>query len=169
MRGKKLRRLCATVGVVGLVVAATATGASAHRAPVVSAPIADGLGIGTITNDEPLPSLSIGDVSQAEGNSGSSSFVFTASLSGPSSQTVTVDWSTADGTAVAPGDYASGSGTLSFSPGQVAKTAAVQVSGDVTYENDFRSCYARVIDNWLGGDSVSILGGNFKKASLNFV
>jgi uncharacterized protein (DUF1501 family) len=42
-------------------------------------------------------------------------------------------------------------------------------NGDVTFENDFRSCYARVIDNWLGGDSVSILGGNFKKASLNFV
>jgi uncharacterized protein (DUF1501 family) len=42
-------------------------------------------------------------------------------------------------------------------------------SGDVTYENDFRSCYARVIDNWLGGDSVSILGGNFKKASLAFI
>ena len=42
-------------------------------------------------------------------------------------------------------------------------------SGDVTFENDFRSCYARVIDNWLGGDSVGILGGNFKKPSLNFV
>jgi hypothetical protein len=43
MRGKNLRKLCAAVGVVGLVVAATATGASAHRAPVVSAPIVDGL------------------------------------------------------------------------------------------------------------------------------
>jgi uncharacterized protein (DUF1501 family) len=42
-------------------------------------------------------------------------------------------------------------------------------SGDVTFENDFRSAYARVIDNWLGGDSTSILGGNFKKATLNFV
>jgi uncharacterized protein (DUF1501 family) len=41
--------------------------------------------------------------------------------------------------------------------------------GDVTFENDFRSCYARVIDNWLGGDSVGVLGGNYKKASLNFV
>ncbi len=40
---------------------------------------------------------------------------------------------------------------------------------DVTFENDFRSCYARVIDNWLGGDSVGVLGGNYKKTSLNFV
>jgi uncharacterized protein (DUF1501 family) len=42
-------------------------------------------------------------------------------------------------------------------------------NNDVTFENDFRSCYARVIDNWLGGDSVGVLGGNFKKASLGFV
>ena len=41
--------------------------------------------------------------------------------------------------------------------------------GDVTFENDFRSAYAQVIDNWLGGNSASILGGNFKKASLGFV
>jgi len=48
--------------------------------------------------------------------------------------------------------------------------ATLENSGnDVKFENDFRSAYARVIDNWLGGDSVGILGGNFKAASLNFV
>ena len=41
--------------------------------------------------------------------------------------------------------------------------------GDVHYETDFRSVYARVIDNWLGGDSVAVLGGDFKKSSLNFI
>jgi uncharacterized protein (DUF1501 family) len=41
--------------------------------------------------------------------------------------------------------------------------------GDVTYETDFRSVYAKVIDNWLGGDSVGVLGGNFKKSGLEFV
>ena len=41
--------------------------------------------------------------------------------------------------------------------------------GDVTFENDFRSAYAQVIDNWLGGNSATVLGGNFKKASLGFV
>ena len=40
---------------------------------------------------------------------------------------------------------------------------------DITFETDFRSAYARVIDNWLGGNSVGILGGNFQKASLAFV
>lgn len=35
-------------------------------------------------------------------------------------------------------------------------------SNDVHYETDFRSVYAKVIDSWLGGDSASVLGGNFK-------
>ena len=33
---------------------------------------------------------------------------------------------------------------------------------DVRYETDFRSVYSRVIDLWLGGDSVGILGGDFR-------
>jgi uncharacterized protein (DUF1501 family) len=40
---------------------------------------------------------------------------------------------------------------------------------DVTYETDFRSIYARVIDNWLGGDSTTVLGGNFRRTNLAFV
>ncbi len=33
---------------------------------------------------------------------------------------------------------------------------------DVHYETDFRSVYAKVIDSWLGGDSASVLGANFR-------
>jgi len=40
---------------------------------------------------------------------------------------------------------------------------------DVTYETDFRSVYAQVVDNWLGVDSVAILGGNFRNPAMNFV
>lgn len=35
-------------------------------------------------------------------------------------------------------------------------------SGDVRYETDFRSVYARVLDQWLGVDSVPILNGDFR-------
>jgi uncharacterized protein (DUF1501 family) len=42
-------------------------------------------------------------------------------------------------------------------------------TADVKYESDFRSVYAKVIDNWLGGDSVAVLGGNFKQSGLEFV
>jgi uncharacterized protein (DUF1501 family) len=34
--------------------------------------------------------------------------------------------------------------------------------GDVTYETDFRSVYARVLDNWLGASSQTVLGGDFR-------
>jgi uncharacterized protein (DUF1501 family) len=34
--------------------------------------------------------------------------------------------------------------------------------GDVHFETDFRSVYARVLDNWLGAPSTSILGGDFR-------
>ena len=40
---------------------------------------------------------------------------------------------------------------------------------DVHFEHDFRSVYARVIDNWLGGDSVAVLGGDYRKSVLNFI
>jgi uncharacterized protein (DUF1501 family) len=35
-------------------------------------------------------------------------------------------------------------------------------SGDVRHETDFRSVYARVLDQWLGVNSVSILNGDFR-------
>ncbi|HZR23224.1 MAG TPA: DUF1501 domain-containing protein [Vicinamibacterales bacterium] len=44
-----------------------------------------------------------------------------------------------------------------------ASNPTLENSGnDVHFETDFRSVYARVIDNWLGGDSIGVLGGNFK-------
>jgi uncharacterized protein (DUF1501 family) len=41
--------------------------------------------------------------------------------------------------------------------------------GDVTWETDFRSVYARTIDNWLGADSVALLGADFRKSALSFI
>jgi uncharacterized protein (DUF1501 family) len=42
-------------------------------------------------------------------------------------------------------------------------------AADVHYETDFRSVYARVIDNWLGANSTAILGGDFRKGTLTFI
>lgn len=42
-------------------------------------------------------------------------------------------------------------------------------AGDVRFETDFRSVYARVIDGWLGGDSRAILNGDFRNPGLTFV
>ncbi len=46
-----------------------------------NATIADNQGLGTINDDDASPNLSISDVSQVEGNSGTTSFNFTVSLS----------------------------------------------------------------------------------------
>ena len=37
--------------------------------------------------------------------------------------------------------------------------------GDVKYETDFRSVYARVLDGWLGSNSASVLGGDFRSGA----
>jgi uncharacterized protein (DUF1501 family) len=42
-------------------------------------------------------------------------------------------------------------------------------AGDVKFETDFRSAYAKVLDNWLGADSVAVLGGNYRTTGMDFV
>jgi hypothetical protein len=71
---------------------------------------------------EPNPHLSINDVSHNEGNASTTSYDFTVTLSRPSSSTVTVDYVTANDTAVAPGDFTALSTTqLVFNPGETSK------------------------------------------------
>ena len=41
--------------------------------------------------------------------------------------------------------------------------------GDVRHEIDFRSVYARVLDNWLGASSLAILGGDFRAGAPQIV
>src|SRR6266550_2626957 len=102
-----------------------------------NATIADGHGVGTIQNDDSPPSLSIDDVSHFEGSSGVTPFVFTVTLSSPSSQPVTVNFATSDDTAtVADGDYVANAGPLVFAPGDTTKTVTVNVNGDTKFETD---------------------------------
>jgi subtilase family protein/Calx-beta domain-containing protein/fervidolysin-like protein len=100
-----------------------------------NATIADGQGVGTIQNDDAQPTISINDVSQAEGNAGTTSFDFTVTLSNASSLTVTVNYATADDTAtVADGDYVAKAGTVTFTPGTTTQTVSILVNGDTKFE-----------------------------------
>ena len=99
-----------------------------------NATIADGQGLGAITDDDGPPSLSVNDVTVTEGDSGTTSATFTVTLAPASGQNVSVDYSTADGTATAPADYAATSGTLTFAPGQTTRPVSVQVAGDTVDE-----------------------------------
>jgi Ca2+-binding RTX toxin-like protein len=93
------------------------------------------VGIGIIFNDDPIPSLSIDNVSILEGDAGTSIATFTVSLSNPSDQPITVDYATQNGTAkIADGDYLNQSGKLTFAPGQTSQTIAITVNGDTKRE-----------------------------------
>ena len=84
----------------------------------------------TITDDD-APTLSIGDASVTEGDTGESpTMTFTVTLTPAATLPVTVDWKTADGTAEAGTDYTAGNGTLSFGTGEESKTITVTVTGD---------------------------------------
>ena len=98
----------------------------------VNATIGDGQGQGTITNDDPQPTVGIAATAfRVEGAAGTSgNTTFEVRLSNPSHQTITVAFATADGTATAGVDYVATSGTLTFNPGEITKSVSVEVTGD---------------------------------------
>ena len=88
-----------------------------------------------VDNDAP-PTISINDSSRQEGDSGTEIIGLEVTLSAASGQTVTVEFTTADGTAIFGNDYQPASGTLTFAPGEINKQVEVLVNGDTTDEAD---------------------------------
>ena len=81
----------------------------------------------------PAPRLSASDAQAGEAEG---VVEFTVSLSAPATAPVTVDWATVAGTARAGEDYAPAVGTLSFAPGEVAKTVSIALADDALHEAD---------------------------------
>ena len=80
-------------------------------------------------------SVSISDISQAEGSSGMTPFNFTVTRSGNLAEAASVSYVTLNGTATAPSDYAALPLTLlTFAPGENVKTITVNVNGDKVKE-----------------------------------
>jgi hypothetical protein len=100
------------------------------------ATISDPKGVGTIQDDDPMPSVATSDVTVGEGDSGTTNASFEVTLSRPSTTTVTVDFNTSPQSATAPEDFVAASGTLTFAPGEVTKAVAVEVKGDTVNEPD---------------------------------
>jgi concanavalin A-like lectin/glucanase superfamily protein/lysyl oxidase/Calx-beta domain-containing protein len=93
-------------------------------------------GVGTITDNDPLPALSIADAAPVtEGNSGTTSASFGVSLSPASGRAVSVQFGTASGSATAGSDFSTSTGTLNFAAGDTAKTVTVPVIGDTAVES----------------------------------
>lgn len=77
-----------------------------------------------------VPYVLINSPSAVEGTGGSTTMNFTVTLSGRSTQVVSVNYSTANFTAVAGSDYVAKSGTLTFQPGETTKQIPVSIIPD---------------------------------------
>jgi hypothetical protein len=96
-------------------------------------------GFDTLTcegSEEPRPQISIANATVNEGDTGISEATFNVTLSKASTNAVTVDYTTADGTATQPEDYQQAQGTLTFEANQTTATVTVPVSGDTVDEPD---------------------------------
>jgi hypothetical protein len=98
-----------------------------------NATIARAQAAGTILNDD-AQGLSIADLTLREPLAGDALAAFHVTLAPPATQTVVVNYTTSDGTAIAGQDYIATAGTLTFQPGEVARQIGVMVKGDLLPE-----------------------------------
>ena len=98
------------------------------------------------------PGASIADVSVTEGNTGLTNALFPVTLTAVSAVPVTVDFTTAPGTATAPSDYTITAGTLTFAPGQTTRNVTVPVVGDTNVEPD--ETFFVNLSNLSGGGTI---------------
>jgi hypothetical protein len=92
--------------------------------------ITDNQGAAIITDTDPEPTIRIDDVTVNEGDTGTTPMVFTVRLSAASGQTIAVNFTTTNSSAVQPGDFVAQTGTLTFAPGITSQTLTVAVNGD---------------------------------------
>ncbi len=88
--------------------------------------------VGTIVDNDPVPTLSINNVSV---NEAAGTATFTVTLSAASGQAVTVNYGTSNGTATAGSDYTATSGALSFASGVTSRTITVAITDDALTES----------------------------------
>ena len=115
---------------------------------------APGFSARAVRNDNREPELSIDAVTVNEGD-GTAEFTVTLDL--VSGATVTVDYATSDGTALAGSDYTAKSGTLSFAPGETSKTIEVSVTDDSLGEGneDFKVTLSNASNASTGDDEAT--------------
>ncbi|MCC6179481.1 MAG: hypothetical protein IT305_29580 [Chloroflexi bacterium] len=90
----------------------------------------------TNQDNDGTPTLAVGNAQVAEGNNSTMALRFPVTLTPASNQVVTVQYATADGTAIAGQDYQVASGTLTFQPGETSLLLVVLVIGDTVVEGN---------------------------------
>ncbi|MCX7415093.1 MAG: glycoside hydrolase family 9 protein, partial [Planctomycetia bacterium] len=152
---------------------ATATGTIVDDDTAVTPPVVPPV---TPPVTPPVPSLSVSSGRVNEGNTGTSALTFTVSLSAASTQPVSVQYSTTDGTATAGSDYTAATGTLTFAAGELTKTITVSVAGDTAVETDetlivkLGTVLAATIANGTGTGTIvnddTVLTGSYNYAEV---
>ena len=98
-----------------------------------NATITTGQGTGTINSSNPAPTLAINSVAISRPASGTANEIFTVTLTGPTELPATVQFATADGTAIQGTDYQQTSGTLTFAAGTTTENITVPVIGSTAF------------------------------------
>ncbi len=96
-------------------------------------PISFARASGRILDDDPLV-LSVNNVAVSEGDSGSSVAMLTLKLVKPVDHSVTVNFGTVNGSAVASIDFVTTNGSVTFDPGETEKYIGVPILGDTLDE-----------------------------------
>lgn len=89
----------------------------------------------TIDNNDPVPTVSFPNPSSS-GFENQTPSLHNIVLSAASGKTITVDYATANGSAVAGSDYTAISGTKTFNPGETTKQISVPIINDLTVEQN---------------------------------
>ncbi|HEV3467696.1 MAG TPA: Calx-beta domain-containing protein [Pyrinomonadaceae bacterium] len=103
---------------------------------VVGATVGDGVGIGTILDDDTAPSLTVGDVTVTEGDSGTKEVAFTVRLSRVSNASVSFEFAFSGGTAVENEDFLDAGGGALIAAGLTSTRLTVNVRGDTIDESN---------------------------------
>lgn len=98
--------------------------------------IADRVGVVTIVDDDPLPSIAAQDVAADEGDAGTLALRFPVRLSSRSGRQVSVGYAITPGSAQLGTDYTvvPASGTLTFRTGSIVRYVTINVLGDTADE-----------------------------------
>jgi hypothetical protein len=143
---------CATVSVpiLGDTVTEGTETFAVNLSAATNGTIADAQGVGTIYDNEGPPSFVVTDVTGAEA---SGTLSFSVLLTNANSSSVSVDYATADGTALAGSDYVAASGTVAIPKNQTSGTVQVTVNDDALAEDD--ETFTLNLSNATGGLAIN--------------
>ncbi len=128
--------------------------------------ITDANGLGTITDDDAATVTLTGGIAKDEGNSGTTSYIFAATLDNPVQGGFTILYTANDGTAtVADADYTDNDGVLTFdgTSGET-KTITVLVTGDNKVESD--EAFTVALGAITGAPAVVTVGGTSQTGTI---